>query len=280
METATKMAMETETATKNGNGNGNGNGNNDGNGGNTDGNGGNGGNGGNTDGNGGNGGNNPGNNNPGNPDAPVLRATANGQTEISLSWDAPADNGAAITRYELQVSDNGTSGWSGLGGEISPSATSHPHTGLSAGTTKYYQIRAYNSEGSGAWSNVANATTQAGRPGAPTLRATANSQTQIDLSWDAPANNGMPITRYELQESDDGISWRNLDTTLGTSPRTYNHTNLSPGTKKYYRILARNSEGPGAWSNVDHATTQADVPGQAGATRGGERPDENRPLLG
>ncbi len=193
------------------------------------------------------------------PGAPVLRATPNGQTQIDLSWDEPATNGALITRYELQVSDDGNSGWSGLGGQISASTTSYNHTGLSAGTKKYYQIRAYNSEGFGPW-KATSATTQATPPDAPTLRATANGQRQIDLSWDAPDDNGADITRYELQVSDDGNSWTNLATNLAASARSYTHSSLSPGTKKYYQIRARNSQGPGAWSEPKNATTQADVP--------------------
>ena len=55
----------------------------------------------------------------------------------------------------------GASGWSGLGGQISASTTSYDHTELSAGTTKHYRIRAHNSQGPGAWSDVASATTLA-----------------------------------------------------------------------------------------------------------------------
>ena len=191
------------------------------------------------------------------PDAPVLRATANGQTEISLSWDAPADNGAAITRYELQVSDNGNS-WTNLASNLGASTRSYSHTNLSAGTTKYYQIRAYNSEGSGAWSDVANATTQAGRPGAPVLGATANGQTEVNLSWTAPGDNGASITRYELQVSDNGTSgWSGLGGQISASATSYSHTELVAGTTKYYQIRAYNSRGPGAWSDVASATTEA-----------------------
>ena len=194
------------------------------------------------------------------PDAPVLNAAANGETEIDLTWAAPADNGADITHYELQVSDNGTSGWSGLGGRISASAISYTHTNLSPGTRKYYQIRAHNSAGSSAWSDPKDATTQMGVPGKPVLSATASGMTQIDLSWSEPADNGASINSYELQDSDDGITWTNLATNLPASPRTYNHTPLSPGTRKYYQIRARNSQGPSAWSDPKNATTQADVP--------------------
>ena len=70
------------------------------------------------------------------PGAPTLNAAPNGQTKIDLSWNAPHDGGEAITRYALQVSDNGTSGWNGLGGRISSSAISYTHTNLSPGTKK------------------------------------------------------------------------------------------------------------------------------------------------
>ena len=194
------------------------------------------------------------------PDKPVLNAAADGETEIDLTWTAPADNGEDITRYELQVSDNGTSGWSGLGGRISASAVSHTHTNLSPGTQKYYQIRAHNSLGPSAWSDVVDATTQMGVPGKPVLSATANGKTQIDLSWSEPADNGASISRYELQESDDGNDWTGLTTIQASLPRTHNDTGLSPGTRKYYQIRAHNSQGPGPWSDPKNATTQADVP--------------------
>ena len=90
-----------------------------------------------------------------------MSATANGQTRIDLAWAAPLDNGAAITRYELEVSDNGKSGWNGLGGQISASSTSYSHAELSAGTTKHYRIRAHNSQGHSTWSDVVSATTEA-----------------------------------------------------------------------------------------------------------------------
>ena len=213
------------------------------------------------------------------PDKPVLNAAANGKSQIDLSWTTPVDNGADITRYELQVSDDGSSDWSGLGGQISASTTSYDHTELSAGTKKYYQIRAYNSEGFGPW-RAASATTQSGVPDKPVLNAAANGKSQIDLSWTTPVDNGADITRYELQVSDDGSSdWSGLGGQISASTTSYDHTELSAGTTKHYRIRAHNSVGHGPWSDVASATTQADVPGKPGTERGGERRDGDRPLL-
>ena len=50
------------------------------------------------------------------PGAPRnLRATASGQTQIDLAWDAPSSNGnSAITGYKIEVSTNAGSSWSDL----------------------------------------------------------------------------------------------------------------------------------------------------------------------
>ena len=123
------------------------------------------------------------------PDAPTgLTATANGQAQIDLSWSAPSeDGGTAVTGYRIEVSPDG-SAWTDLVADSR--TTSYSHTGLVAGSTRHYRVSAINSEGSGPASNVASSTTEsptAMLPNAPTgLTATANGQTQIDLSWSAP----------------------------------------------------------------------------------------------
>ena len=97
------------------------------------------------------------------PGAPTgLTATANGQTQIDLSWSAPAsDGGAAITGYRIEVSADG-SAWSDLDADTGSTTTNHSHTGLTAGTTRHYRVSAINSAGTGAASNVASATTTLG----------------------------------------------------------------------------------------------------------------------
>ena len=66
-------------------------------------------------------------------------------------------------------------------------ATYNDSTGLSASTKYHYRVRATNSAGDSANSNVANATTQAPPAALPTappgLGATASSASQINLSW-------------------------------------------------------------------------------------------------
>ena len=129
------------------------------------------------------------------PGAPTgLTATASGTTAINLSWSAPASTGgSAITGYKIEVSPNGTSGWTDQVANTNSTATTYAHTGLTAGTTRHYRVSAINTNGAGTASNVDSATTGTTVPGAPTgLTATASGTTAINLSWSAPAAPAAP----------------------------------------------------------------------------------------
>ena len=95
------------------------------------------------------------------PGAPRnLNATAGGQTQIDLDWNAPSSNGnSAITGYKIEVSTDDGSNWSDLDSNTGSSSRNYSHTGLSAGTTRHYRVSAINAVGTGSPSNVANATT-------------------------------------------------------------------------------------------------------------------------
>ncbi len=96
-------------------------------------------------------------------------------------------------------------------------------------------------------------------PGAPTnLRATSSGQTQINLSWSPPANNGgAAITGYRIEVSTDGSSWSNLAANTGSTTTRRSHTGLTAGTTRHYRVSAINSAGTGPASSVANATTDS-----------------------
>ncbi len=216
------------------------------------------------------------------PGAPTgLTATADGQTIINLSWTAPTNTGgAAITGYQIEVSPSGTSNWSDL--VANTTATTYAHTGLSAGVTRHYRVRAINSVGPGAVSATTSATTDtpnATVPAAPTqLTATATGRTSINLSWTAPTNTGgAAITGYQIEVSNTGTAntWTNLVANTQSTTTTYAHTGLSAGVTRHYRVRAINSVGPGAVSATSSATTDTpnatvpDAPSQLTATAAG-----------
>ena len=200
------------------------------------------------------------------PDAPTsLTATASGQTTINLSWTAPSSTGGSpITGYRIQWSTDGNDPWNNLTRtNLTATATTDSHTGLTAGTTRYYRVYAINSVGDSPASDVASATTSTTAATVPSvprlLNASASGQTTINLSWTVPSSSGgSPITGYRIQWSTDGNDpWNNLTRTNTTATATTDsHTGLTAGTTRYYRVYASNSVGESAQpSNVASATT-------------------------
>jgi hypothetical protein len=68
--------------------------------------------------------------------------TAVANNQVTLAWN---DNSADETGFELRWSRSGTGGWTTIA--LGANTTSHPHSGLTAGTSYYYQVRAVNGAG-------------------------------------------------------------------------------------------------------------------------------------
>ena len=208
------------------------------------------------------------------PGAPTgLTATADGQTKIDLSWNAPADDGGEdVTGYRIEVSEDRSS-WSDLAADTGSTGTSYSHTGLTAGSTRYYRVSAINSAGTSSVSVIVTATTESARanaPGAPTgLTATADGQTKIDLSWNAPADDGgEDVTGYRIEVSEDRSSWSDLAADTGSTGTSYSHTGLTAGSTRYYRVSAINSAGTSSVSVIVTATTESARANAPGAPTG------------
>ena len=139
------------------------------------------------------------------PDAPTgLVATAATSTQIDLMWVAPAnDGGAPITGYRIEVSETGAA-WAELAPNTRSTATTHAHTGLEPGSTRFYRVSAINLAGTGAASGIASAATddpveRAGRLNTRVLPHVAAAMTSSTVSAiarrvDAVAN-GMGMER-------------------------------------------------------------------------------------
>ena len=213
--------------------------------------------------------------------APVLTATTAGANTVELSWNAVSGG----VRYELWAWTR-AAGWEQLdGGDLT--GTSYTHSGLTAGTTYHYAVRAvYANDAASAWSEYANATvpgarlptatattTQNSKSGlTPTPTATASSselaipqltarasENGVFLSWGAVPH----AESYELAAWwDDGTGWQPLggDTLAGT---TFTHSEVSVGTTYYYSIRALNSDGGTSGWLLDYPSATA-----LSATRG------------
>ncbi len=134
-------------------------------------------------------------------------------------------------------------------------------TGLSAGTMYYYRVRATNTAGASANSNVASATTAAAPtiPAAPSnLVATAISGSQINLTW---AYNSWKETGFIIERSLDGSTgWMQIAAPAANAVSYSDSAGLSATTAYYYRVRAINAVGASANTAVATATTLNPVP--------------------
>jgi hypothetical protein len=92
-------------------------------------------------------------------------------------------------------------------------------------------------------------------PSAPSgLKATAESDTQIDLAWKDESENE---DEFQIQrKKPKGDDWETIDT-VGADRTAYSDEGLNEQTEYMYRLRAVNSLGESDWSSEDNATTKA-----------------------
>ena len=93
----------------------------------------------------------------------MVTAAADSDTEISVSWLTPADNGgSAITGFTVRWKQSDATSYAAANMVTADAtASSHMVTGLMAGTSYTFQVRATNAEGDSYWSMYAMAMTDA-----------------------------------------------------------------------------------------------------------------------
>ncbi len=184
-------------------------------------------------------------------DPSALSASAISSAAIDLNW---TDNSSDEDGFNIERSSDGIN-FSFLA-SVGAGVTSFNNNGLTASTTYYYRVSAYNVAGSSAATNVASATTQSPPqiPADPSaLSATAISSSAIDLSW---ADNSSDEDGFNIEQSADGINFSFLATT-GANATSYSDNGLNASTIYYYRVNAYNVAGNSGASNIANATTQA-----------------------
>ncbi len=182
------------------------------------------------------------------PDAPTVTARG-GTGSVILSWAAPGNGGNPISGY---VIERGTAAGARTAlATIAADATSYTDTGLAAGATRFYAVRAVNAAGSGAASNEVSATTSSA-PSAPTLTAQAGTN-KVTLGWTVPADGGSAITGYTvLRRTALGSSATLATVPAGTT--SYVDSGAVPGTAYWYAVQATNAVGAGTASSEASAT--------------------------
>ena len=161
------------------------------------------------------------------PAAPVVKIGNSASSgKPMLTWNAVS--GATSYKVYRATSQNGT--YSLLG---TVTATSYTNTGAKAGTTYYYKVKAVNSAGESAYSNVVS-----GRATVTTLTMGHTSTSgKPQLTWKAVSG----ATSYKVYRATTKNGAYSVINT--TKARTYTNTGAALGTTYYYKVEALNAAG-------------------------------------
>ena len=180
------------------------------------------------------------------PSAPTLTATR-GNGSVRLNWTAPTDDGgASVTNYQVF---RGTSSGSLAQVATLGNVLTWNNTGLTNGTTYWFQVAAVNSAGPGDLSSEVSAT-PATTPSPPRSLKVVRSGTALQLTWLAPTSTGgSPITNYRIHRTD-GTGAALIRTIGVPSPLAYLDTQIQPKQWYAYVVTAINAVGESTASNI------------------------------
>jgi fibronectin type 3 domain-containing protein len=188
------------------------------------------------------------------PAAPsLLTATAAASQQVNLAWtdNSNDEDGFALER----CTGTGCTNFIAIA-SVGADVTSYQDTsGLSAGTTYSYRIRAYRGMVSSAFSASAEATTPAAvvapKPPQNLVATVPQAKKQINLTWSASAG----ATSYSVSRSLSGTlnSFVLIATTTSTSAT---NNGLKSGTTYFYEVTAVNAPLESSPSNIASATAR------------------------
>ena len=174
---------------------------------------------------------------PDTPAAPSSVEQGNGQATVT--WAAPANNGAAITSYIVTPYIGAAAQTPST---LSSAATTATIGGLTNGSTYTFRVAAVNARGTSSASSD-SAAVVIGTPAAPPTAAAAPGNAAATVSWTAPANNGSAITGYRVTPFIGAVAQTpQLFAGAGLSRVV---TGLTNGTTYTFAVSAVNARGTG-----------------------------------
>jgi len=178
------------------------------------------------------------------PGAPTAVSVTPGNSQATVSFNAPASNGgSAITGYTVTSTPGGFTA-TGASGPIIV-------TGLENGTLYSFTVAAANVAGTGPQSAASESVTPATLPGAPAIGSATAGNALATVSFSAPAaDGGSPVASYTVTSFPGGFT-----ATGAASPITV--TGLTNGTPYTFTVTAANTVGAGPASAASNSATPA-----------------------
>ena len=178
------------------------------------------------------------------PAVPARPAVVEGDERLTVTWTAPADNGAAIDDYDVQYKRTSASSWRSHA--FSGTGTSTTIRNLTNGLEYEVQVQAHNAAGDSGFSGSRRGTPR-DVPDVPAKPALTPGSTRLTVSWTAPADNGAAIDDYDVQyKRTSASSWRShAFSGTGTSTTIRNLTN---GLEYEVQVQAHNAAGDSGFS--------------------------------
>ena len=200
------------------------------------------------------------------PGAPRNVRAAAGNAEARVTWQAAADNGAAIGRYVVEGA--------GRTFQVGADQRSLTVTGLTNGESYQFAVHAVNKKGDGPdrTSNTVKPTSEV--PDAPTaVTAEAKPDGTVVVSWPAANGQGLAITRYTVTAISEGGSAPVGDAT-GTS-LTIPAGQLEYGKQYAFTVVSVNEHGAGSKASpVSGSVVPFTTPGKPGSVEAATAGDQ------
>ncbi len=174
--------------------------------------------------------------------------SATSTTTLWLSW---GDNANNETGFEVESATSAVGPFT-LRATVAANLNVYTITGLTPGTTYYVRVRAVNSYGASAYTEVSLPTTLPNTiPVAPTLLTPTIGNNSVVLSWTDNSNNESAFYLERLLPS---AAWLSLGSTAGN---VVTYTDATAPTNKFitYRLRGYNSAGYSSYSNTMTITT-------------------------
>ncbi len=174
------------------------------------------------------------------PSSPLQLSTTATSSEVTLTWQQPAQSGSSTgLYYRIYRSITTNSSYQLIG---SSNSRSYVDSDVISGTTYYYSVSAVNSLGEGSLSEEVSVTIPASVPGIPENVSIEVMDSGVRLNWSEPADNGgSNITEYRIYRSlTSGSGYLLLASTNLTN---YLDASVEAGNTYYYIVVAVNGAG-------------------------------------